>query len=403
MTPPAPGGPRRHGQLPGAPAGEPRPSDAGLDRWVRAGSTVVLADGVGSPVGLCDELSEVARAVGDVRLILGWLPELPHGLQLDAFADVRSFLPGRALQPAIASGAVRYVPSYLSGVPALFATTWRPDLVVLSVRPTSHGLGLGSEVSWIAAAAGAARACVAELNAALPSAVRSDVLGGVDITVVAEVERPPVVVPSAPVDAVFEQIAAETVRYVAPGASLQVGPGALGQALVDALDVPVAFDSGIATDALVDLDARGLLAREPSATYLSGTERLYGWADGRPLLVGIGEERAGADDRSSVAVNGALAVDLLGQVAIDGPDARSAFGIGGHADYAYAANRSPAGLSIVAVPSRRRGRSTLVDHLAVPVSTPRSIVDVLVTEAGSVDLRGLSDHERSSAIASLFA
>lgn len=377
-------------------------SDAGLDRWVRPGSTVVLADGVGSPVGLCDELSGVARAVGDVRLILGWLPELPEGLQLDAFADVRSFLPGRALQPAIASGAVRYVPTYLSGVAALFASRWRPDLVLLSVRPTRYGLGLGSEVSWIAAAAGAARACVAELNVALPDAVRSDVLGGVDVTVVAEVERPPVQVSGVSVDAVFEQIAAEAVRYVAPGASLQVGPGALGQALVDALDVPVAFDSGIATDALVDLDARGLLVGEPSATYLSGTERLYDWADGRSLLRGIGEEHTRASDRGVVAVNGALAIDTLGQVAIDGPDARTVFGIGGHADYAYAASRSPAGLSIVAVPSRRRGRPTLVDHLTVPVSTPRSIVDVLVTELGSVDLRGLSDQERSTAIASLF-
>ena len=35
------------------------------------------------------------------------------------------------------------------------------------------------------------------------------------------------------------------------------------------------------------MDKRGLLIDMPSATYLFGTEELYDWADGKPILRGI--------------------------------------------------------------------------------------------------------------------
>jgi acyl-CoA hydrolase len=40
----------------------------------------------------------------------------------------------------------------------------------------------------------------------------------------------------------------------------------------------------------------------------------------------------------------------------------------------------------------------LVDRLSAPVSTSRSDVDVVVTEHGSADLRGLTDSERIVAL-----
>lgn len=380
------------------------PGDVGLHRWIRPGDTVALADGVGSPIGLCRELSAVARDVGNVRLILGWHPAVPDELDLQAFTDVRCFLPGRALRPAIASGAVHYVPVYLSQVPALLAGTWRPDLLVAAVRDTSQGLTLGSEVSWIGSAARAARACVAERNAGLPAASPPSVLQGANVTVVSDVDRPPVVVAEPPTDELAVRIAAEVVAFVTPCATIQFGPGALGRAVVDALDVPVAVDSGIATDALVDLDARGLLLGDPHATYLAGSERLYAWADGRSILRGVDERapHAPLDPRGLVAINSALEIDRIGQVAIDGPTSSAVSGVGGHMDYAYASSASVDGLSIIALPSRRQDRATLVERLTAPVATPRSLVDVIVTEHGSADVRGLTDDERAAAIAPLF-
>jgi acyl-CoA hydrolase len=103
-----------------------------------------------------------------------------------------------------------------------------------------------------------------------------------------------------------------------------------------------------------------------------------------------------------VAVNTALEVDDQGQVNVESLPGAAVGGIGGHPDYAVAATRSVGGLSIVAVPAAHRGRSNLVERLSGPVSTPAHDVDILVTEDGAVDLRGLDRRERSKAIRGLW-
>jgi len=89
---------------------------------------------------------------------------------------------------------------------------------------------------------------------------------------------------------------------------------------------------------------------------------------------------------------------LVGQVNVEGFRGEVIAGVGGHPDYAGAAIRSRDGLSVVALPTVRGGRRTLVERLSAPASTSRSDVDVVVTELGTADLRGLSDAERARAL-----
>ena len=77
-------------------------------------------------------------------------------------------------------------------------------------------------------------------------------------------------------------------------------------------------------------------------------------------------------------------------------------GIGGHADFCAAAARSANGLSIVALPATRRGRSTIVTAVE-RVSTPGTDVGVVVTEHGVADLRGADDDERRRRLAAVAA
>jgi len=102
------------------------------------------------------------------------------------------------------------------------------------------------------------------------------------------------------------------------------------------------------------------------------------------------------------AVNTAVEIDLDGQVNVEGTAASALGGMGGHPDYAAAAARSVGGLSIVAVPTTHHGRSTLVTRLSRPVSTPAHDVDIVVTERGVADLRGLSRPERYKALTRLW-
>ena len=73
-------------------------------------------------------------------------------------------------------------------------------------------------------------------------------------------------------------------------------------------------------------------------------------------------------------------------------------GVGGLPDFAGAAARSPRGLSIVALASERNRTSTLVERLSAPATLTRGEVDLVVTEHGVADLRGLADADARRAL-----
>ena len=78
-------------------------------------------------------------------------------------------------------------------------------------------------------------------------------------------------------------------------------------------------------------------------------------------------------------------------------------GVGGHADFCAGASRSPGGLSVIALRSMTaRGESTIVPRVDV-VTTPRTDVDMVVTEHGVADLRGLDDAARAARIVAVAA
>jgi hypothetical protein len=377
--------------------------------------TVALGDGFGAPRATSAELSLAAAKAGGVRLILGWVPMADPGLDLAAFADVRTVMPGWGLRSGVAAGLVRYPPVRLSAVPALLHGPWRPDLLVAALVPPpgpSPGGGsrrgaryaFGSEVSWQRAAIDAGATVAAVISRGAPRADAGQPLEQDQVIVVGEEAAPPGVLRDGPPKAEHEEIARRVALLVPAGARLQVGPGPVGDSLLRLLTVPVTIDSGLLSDAVTVLAGRGLLIGEPVATYLAGGPRLYAWADGRRVLHPIeythdlGRLSAGP----FIAVNTAVEIDLDGAVNVEGTATAVLGGIGGHADYAAAAARSVGGLSVIAVTTRHNGRPTLVSQLSRPVSTPSQDVDVVVTERGAADLRGLSRPERHAALTKLW-
>ncbi|MDL5158569.1 acetyl-CoA hydrolase/transferase C-terminal domain-containing protein [Actinomycetospora termitidis] len=385
-----------------------------LAALVRPGARIALADGTGTPQAAFAALGDVARERGGVRLVLGWMPAVPEGLDLAAFADARTVMPGWGLRAGVAGGLVRSVPARLSAVPALVAGPLRPDLLVVAAVPGPDGLSLGSEVSWVRAAVEAGVPIAAVVDDALPRAAAGPPLPEARTTVIGRVRRGPAVVPVAPEPSPEHRRIGELVAGLLPDdARVQWAPGQLGQAVVRAIlerGRPVHADSGLLGDPVVDLDEAGLLASTPVATYLVGTPRLYDWADaqgraGRPVVHGVEvthDQARLAADPPLVAVNTAVEIDADGQVNVEGTASALVGGIGGHPDYAAAATRSGRGLSVVALASTHRGRPTMVERLSRPVTTASHDVDVVVTEHGTADLRGLDRDERRAALARLW-
>jgi len=102
-----------------------------------------------------------------------------------------------------------------------------------------------------------------------------------------------------------------------------------------------------------------------------------------------------------MAINGAIEVDVSGQVNAESLNGSYVGAVGGQLDFVRGANGSQGGRSIFALPSTARGGSVSRIVPALPdgvVTTPRSDVDVVVTEWGIAELRGKGLRERAAAI-----
>ena len=383
--------------------------EGALRELVRPGDRIALADACGAPYALTGPLSRVARAVGGVSLVLGWVPAPLPDLDPDAFADVRTVVGGPGLRAMLDAGAAVTVPCRLSATPALLTGPLRPDLLLATVVRDDDGLRFGAEVSWMQALVDAGVPVAALESRSAPHATGGPPLPASAVTVLGVVDGPagaPASITTPAPTADDEAIAAHAAALVPPGARIQFGPGRLAAALVSALRVPVRVDSGLMSDPVVDLDERGLLVGTPTALGLYGTGRLYDWAHGRGVVRRVEYthdlSRLSAPDPSPlVALNAALEIDTDGQVNVEGIGPSANGMIGGHPDFAAAGARG-AGLSVIMLASAHKGCPTLVEHLSRPVTTPSHDVDVVVTERGTADLRGLGRTERRAALATLW-
>jgi hypothetical protein len=384
---------------------------AALRTALRPGMTVALGDGVGTlrcfddggSVGAV--LSDAASEVGSVRLVLGWLPAPIDGLDADAFADVVALMPGWGVRDVLRSPKARFLPTRLAAIPALLADVLTPDVLLTRVVRRDGLLRFGTEVSWQRAVIDNGARTLAVIDASAPAAAAGPPLDPSDVEVLGTLGGGPIRLPEREPGPIHDALADAVLRLIPEGARLQYGPGQLGTALLRRARVPLHIDTGLLTDAVVDLDKRGLLSDTPSATYLLGSEVLYDWADGRPILRGL--DYTHDFTRLSrglplVAVNTAIEIDRYGQINVEGVGDKVIGGIGGHPDYCAAARMSSGGLSIIAVPTRVNGRSPLVERLSRPASTPAHDVDLIVTESGHVDLRAADWSQRRALITELF-
>jgi acyl-CoA hydrolase len=377
-----------------------------LERHLPPGGRVAVGDGAGAPLEIAAALPEAAAALGGVSLLLGWCLQSPVPLPHPGFTDVRIIMGGYGVRAPIRAGAARYVPARYGDLPALLRGPLRPDVLLASLVPVRGGLAFATEVGWQKAAVEAGALVLAEVNHGLPRAAATRPLPADQVVVIEETNRPPITRAAAPRDTELEAIGRCVADLLPDGVSLETAPGQIGEAVLAALDRPVRLCTGALTDGVVRLERDGLLLGTPSASYIIGSTELMAWCDGRPIVAGIEvtHDPGRLDSPAGfVAVNPAFELDSVGNVNSQGFGDDVIAGIGGLHDFAAAGARSARGLSVIALPSRRAGRSTLVPRLSAPPALPRALVDVVVTEHGAADLRGLGDDERTQALRALWS
>ena len=114
-----------------------------------------------------------------------------------------------------------------------------------------------------------------------------------------------------------------------------------------------------------------------------------------------------AANTDMVSINGALAVDIQGQVIADTIDGGQFSGIGGAEDFVAGAGLELSDRSLICLPSTfvKDGelRSRIVPWFGpgAVITTPRQQVDVIVTEYGAAELEGKTVLERGEALAAI--
>jgi acyl-CoA hydrolase len=341
----------------------------------------------------------------DVEVVCGWVPEARSWVD-DPAVRGYAFMGGYMLGPAIAAGRLTYLPVRLGTVPRLVADVLRPDVAVVSGVRRGDELAFSETVGCGPAMARAADRVVVEVDD-LAVDLGAPLIPG---NIVATVERPEPRPPSPDVrepDDVDRAIAAHVMSVLPEHPTMQLGPGGIADAIVAFLDRPVTIWSGLLTERVAELAGRGLLEGPVVAGYTWGGPAIAALAAAgalrlEPIEVSHDHTRVSAID-GFVGCNTALQVGLDGSVNVERVGGRQVAGIGGHADYCAAATQSRNGVSVIALrATTRRGVSTIVPEVEV-VSTPRSDVEVVVTEHGVADLRGVGDAERARRLTAIAA
>jgi len=395
---------------------------AGAVERLTPGMKVLLPPGCGEPPALVTEICRQSSRLRDLALVHGiHLGDYPFARPEHADLRVVTWHMSPRLDDARARGRVEFVPIRYFDLVAAFdpGGAWAPDCVLVQTAPPDAGgyLSLGVSASVTLRAARGAPLVIAQVNPRMPRTRGAAVLHRSEIDVWVDGDEPLLEYPSPVVGDVERAIGRHVAGVVPDGAVVQVGVGAIPQAVLEALgDHKDLAMHSLLVDAAVPLMERGVVtaARKPFRRGKSdiaeamGTRRLFDAIHENPRI--SMDSSATIHDPTFVArldrfvsINSALEIDLTGQVTAESLGVRQVAGIGGQFDFVLAASRSAGGASIIALPStggRGGSVSRIVARLAhgAAVTTPRYLADWVVTEHGAARLRGLSDKARATAL-----
>jgi len=363
------------------------------------------------------------------------LPDL-FGIFTKPGVSYRSGFYGPAERFLISAGAdVQFVPSDFRGFISMLEKVGSRIVATMASPPDADGwmslsLHAGAHVSELhRAAADPERICLLETSEQFPRTYGIEpeyrhALHVDEVDIVVEGNYTPINLADAPTTEVEEAIAGFALPFIADGATLQTGiggiPNTIATALAEGPGSGYGVHSEMFTSGLMRLCRAGKVTNENKGvydgfsvtTFAAGVPELYEWLDGNhdvrflPVEI-INSPEVIAKNENMVTINGAMAVDLSGQIVADTIEGNQFSGIGGHEDFVAGAALELSDRSLVCLPSSTSVDGQLVSRITpkLPsgsiVTTPRHMVDVVITENGVAELRGLTVRERALALASI--
>jgi acyl-CoA hydrolase len=389
---------------------------------VVSGSRVWIQSGCGTPSVLVKAMVERAPAVRDVEVV--------HMKTLGEAAYTRPEYAGRFrhrglflgdnVREAVGAGRADYTPIFLSEIEGLFESGSLPlDVVLMQVSPPdAHGfVTLGTTIDCTLTAARLARVVIAEVNDQMPRTHGDTAIHICHIDRIVETSHPPLELHSGSLSETDLRIARNVASLIPDGATLQTGIGAMAEAVLHCLDGKsnLGIHTELVSDGVVDLMEAGVINGDRKTlhrgkavlAFVLGSKKLFDYIHDNPSfefrpIKYTNDPFVIAQNDRMVAINGALQVDLTGQVCADSIGTRPYSGFGGQLDFIRGAARSKGGVPIIALPSTARGgavsRIVPVLEPGAGVVTSRADVHYVVTEHGIAYLHGKTLRERAEAL-----
>ncbi len=389
---------------------------------VHSGQRVYIGGGCGVPSTLLHALVERAPALRDVE-ILHILTAGDDPTASPEFAGAfrhNALFIGPNVRRAVHENRADFTPIFLSDIPGLFRSGMLPiDVALIQVSPPDqHGFcSFGVEVGCTLPAAQLARTVIAEVNAQMPRTLGDSFIHISRISACVETDRPLPELPQGESNPIAERIGQHIADLIPDGATLQLGIGAIPDAVLRYLSHKrhLGIHSELFSDGIVDLVEAGVIDGEAKtlhrgklvAGFLLGTRHLFDWVHNNAMVElhptdYINDPFVIAQHKRMVAINSALQIDLTGQVCADSIGSQFYSGAGGQVDFMRGAARSEAGVPIVALPSTAMGGklSRIVPTLdqGAGVVTSRYDVHYVITEYGVAQLHGCTLARRTRAL-----
>ena len=394
---------------------------------IKSGNRIFLTGNVSVPQKTLGALVNRAQSLENVEicqaLTIG--PAEYVSPDMEGHLRVNTMFISANVRKAVQEGRADYTPVLLSEFPLLFKNHHLPvDVAMIHVSPPDeHGFcSLGVEVGLTKSPAESAKVIIAEVNEQMPRTLGDSFIHVSRLNYIVPVNYP---IPEMPMSEegdgeIIEKIAGSIADLIPDGATMQMGIGAIPDAVLKFLfnKKDLGIHTELFSDGVIDLVDAGVLtnARKSLHTgkivagFILGTKRLYDWVDDNPLIElhrteYVNDPFVIAQNDRMVAINSAIEVDVTGQVCADSIGPKLYSGVGGQLDFVYGASRSKGGVPIIALPSTATMRDGTVISKIVPilkqgagVVTTRNHVRYIVTEFGVADLYGKTIHQRAMAL-----
>lgn len=342
--------------------------------------------------------------------------------EFEGIFQLESFFVGSNVRKQTQAGYADYIPVFLHETQRLIREGYlKVNVAFIQVSPPDkHGfVSLGTSVDATLAAVETADTVVAIVNKNVPRAFGDAMITLDDIDIFVE-DHSPLYAPSMPpISEVEYQIGHHVAELVEDGATLQMGIGAIPNAVLSMLGnhKNLGVHSEMFSDGILPLVESGVVNGKNKAidkgkmvaTFLMGSTKVYEFIDDNPMvaMMDVGYTNRVhiiAQNPKVTAINSALQVDITGQVCADSLGTKFFSGVGGQIDFLRGASLSQGGKPIIAMPSMTDKGVSKIAPILTPgagVVSTRANIHWLVTEFGAVNLYGRTLQDRAKLIISI--